>query len=90
MARFGTGVVLVVVGVAACSGGGKRGPMTRQEMIAADPLPLARGAKWTYEVTVKKFDPDADKETTKYWTPEKPLCVRARRSPQGAVVGYLK
>ncbi len=34
-------------------------------MIAADPLPLARGAKWTYEVTVKKFDVDADKETTK-------------------------
>jgi hypothetical protein len=46
--------------------------MSRQEMIAADPLPLARGAKWTYEVTVKKFDVDSDKETTKTieWTTE--------------------
>ena len=30
--------------------------MTTQEMIAADPLPLAKGAKWTYDVTVKRFD----------------------------------
>jgi hypothetical protein len=46
--------------------------MTLQEMIAADPLPLAKGAKWTYEVTVKRFDPEADKETTKQmsWTTE--------------------
>ena len=36
-----------------------------QEMILADPLPLAKGAKWTYKVTVKRFDPDTDKETTK-------------------------
>ncbi len=43
-----------------------------QEMIAADPLPLAKGAKWTYDVTVKRFDPDSDKETTKtlQWTTE--------------------
>jgi hypothetical protein len=34
-------------------------------MIAADPLPLAKGAKWTYNVTVKRFDADADKEITK-------------------------
>jgi len=58
-------VTLACVSVAACSGNGKRDPMTRQEMIAADPLPFARGAKWTYEVTVKKFDVDADKETTR-------------------------
>ena len=46
--------------------------MTLQEMIAADPLPLARGAKWTYDVTVKRFDPDTNKETTKQlsWTTE--------------------
>ena len=56
----------------ACGGGGKRGPMTRQEMIAADPIPLARGAKWKYAVTVKKFDAVADKETTSTleWTTE--------------------
>lgn len=65
MTRGSLFVALVCVSAAACSGNGKRGPMTRQEMIAADPLPLARGAKWTYEVTVKKFDADADKETTK-------------------------
>jgi len=39
--------------------------MTTQEMIAADPLPLAIGSKWTYNVTVKRFDPEAGKETTK-------------------------
>ena len=46
--------------------------MTMQEMIAADPLPLARGSKWTYNVTVKRFDVDADKVTTKTlaWTTE--------------------
>ena len=30
--------------------------MTQQEMIAADPLPLAKGATWTYNVVVKRFD----------------------------------
>ena len=46
--------------------------MTMQEMIAADPLPLAKGARWTYDVTVKRFDPDTNKETTKTlsWTTE--------------------
>jgi hypothetical protein len=41
-------------------------------MIAADPLPLAKGAKWTYSVTVKRFDADADKELTRTmgWTTE--------------------
>lgn len=38
----------------------------------ADPLPLAKGAKWEYQVTVKRFDPEADKETTRTltWTTE--------------------
>src|SRR5687768_18135673 len=46
--------------------------MTLEQMIAADPIPLAKGAKWTYEVTVKKFDPDTNKETTRTldWTTE--------------------
>lgn len=46
--------------------------MTPQEMIAADPLPLAQGAKWEYDVTVKRYDADADKETSKTmtWTTE--------------------
>lgn len=48
-----------------CSNSSKKRPMTTQEMIAADPLPLAKGAKWTYTVTVKRFDADADKEITK-------------------------
>jgi hypothetical protein len=55
-----------------CSSPAKKKPMTLQEMITADPLPLAKGAKWTYAVTVKRFDADADKETTKTlsWTTE--------------------
>ena len=58
--------------LAACSSGSKKRPLTLEQMIAADPLPLAKGAKWTYEVTVKKFDPDTNKETTKTleWTTE--------------------
>jgi hypothetical protein len=42
--------------------------MTQQEMIAADPLPLAKGATWTYNVTIKRFEVDADKETTRTLT----------------------
>jgi hypothetical protein len=48
----------------ACSSQPKK-HLSQQEMIAADPLPLAKGAKWTYNVTVKRFDADADKEITK-------------------------
>jgi len=56
---------------AACSSPARE-PMTLEQMIAADPLPLAPGAKWTYAVTVKRYDPDSDKETTKTmtWTTE--------------------
>jgi len=65
---------VATVGLAAllsCSGG-KKHALTVQEMIAADPLPLAKGAKWTYDVTVKRFDADAEKETTQTmsWTTE--------------------
>jgi hypothetical protein len=42
--------------------------MTQQEMIAADPLPLARGATWTYNVVIKRFEVDAEKETTRTLT----------------------
>jgi hypothetical protein len=58
--------------VAACSSPAKKHQLTLQEMIMADPLPLAKGAKWEYQVTVKRFDPEADKETTRTltWTTE--------------------
>ena len=58
--------------VAGCSSPSQKKPLTLQEMISADPLPLAKGAKWTYNVTVKRFDPAADKETLKTltWTTE--------------------
>jgi hypothetical protein len=49
----------------ACSSPPRKQQLTVQEMIAADPLPLAKGAKWTYNVTVKRFDVDADTETTR-------------------------
>jgi hypothetical protein len=57
---------------AACSSPSKKQPLSLQEMINADPLPLAKGAKWTYNVTVKRFDPATDKETQKTltWTTE--------------------
>lgn len=64
--------VAVLVGVASCSSGGKKHIMTTEEMISADPLPLALGAKWTYAVTVKRYDSETDKEVTKQlsWTTE--------------------
>ncbi len=55
---------IAILGVA-CGSPPKKHALTLQEMIAADPLPLAKGAKWTYNVTVKRFDADADKETIK-------------------------
>ena len=63
----------LTVGVAtSCSSGGKKHIMTTEEMISADPLPLAPGAKWTYAVTVKRYDAETDKEVTKQlsWTTE--------------------
>lgn len=56
----------------ACSSSSKKRPLTSQEMIGMDPLPLARGAKWTYQVTVKRYDAAAAKETTRTlsWTTE--------------------
>ena len=56
----------------ACSSSIKKHQLSPSEMIAADPLPLAKGARWTYDVTMKRFDVDADKETTKKlaWTIE--------------------
>lgn len=69
LARLGS---VLLLALAACSSGAKKHQLSLQEMIAADPLPLAKGAKWTYQVTVKKFDPDTNKETTKSmsWTTE--------------------
>jgi hypothetical protein len=64
-ARILCAALLPMLAVGACSSSSKKRPMTTQEMIAADPLPLAIGSKWTYAVTVKRFDPEAGKETTK-------------------------
>lgn len=62
----------LLIALAACSSSAKKQKLSMQDMIAADPLPLAKGAKWEYAVTVKRFDADADKETTKTlsWTTE--------------------
>lgn len=54
---------LCTVGVAAvfigCGSSAKQ-PMSVEQMILADPLPLAKGARWTYDVTVRRYDPDSD------------------------------
>lgn len=70
-ARLGC-VLFALAAAGACSSGAKKRPLSLQEMIAADPLPLKKGAKWTYQVTVKRFDPDTNKESTKQlsWTTE--------------------
>ncbi len=64
--------ILVAAVLSACGGSSKRKPMTLQEMIAADPLPLAKGARWTYQVAIKRYDAEADKDVTSEltWTTE--------------------
>lgn len=65
-------IAAAAIAFAACSSGHEKHIMTQAEMIAADPLPLARGAKWTYDVTLKKLDLDSNRETVKKlsWTTE--------------------
>jgi hypothetical protein len=55
---------LALSSLAACSSPPKK-PLSHQEMVLADPLPLAKGSRWTYQVTVKRYDAEQDKETTK-------------------------
>jgi len=64
-ARILCAALVPLLSVGACSSSSKKRPLTTLEMIAADPLPLAVGSKWTYAVTVKRYDPEAGKETTK-------------------------
>jgi hypothetical protein len=47
---------LVLIG---CGPHGPRRP-SPEDLIGADPLPLALGATWTYNATVSRFDPEAD------------------------------
>jgi hypothetical protein len=51
--------------VAACSSTPPKKPLTADELAGMDPLPLNKGAKWTYNVTVKRYDPDIEKEVTR-------------------------
>jgi hypothetical protein len=64
LTRIAAALVLVGIGIG-CSSPHKKKPMTLQEMITADPLPLAKGAKWTYTVNVKRFDADTNKVSTR-------------------------
>jgi hypothetical protein len=52
-----------------CPKNGPRRP-TPEEMIAADPLPLALGASWEYRATLTRYDPDTkqDVKTELSWT----------------------
>jgi hypothetical protein len=73
--RLARAAIVVALGTtlvtaAACSSHAQKHSLTAQEMVQMDPLPLAKGSTWTYAVTVKRFDADADKEITKNlsWT----------------------
>jgi hypothetical protein len=70
--RLALVVVAAAAAAASCSGNAPKHAFTASEMVQMDPLPLAKGSKWTYAVTVKRFDVDADKEITKTlsWTTE--------------------
>ena len=65
-------IAFAAMALFAFSGAHHKHQLTASEMVAADPLPLKKGAKWTYEVTVKRFDIDTDRETTSKipWTIE--------------------
>src|SRR5262245_1987671 len=63
--RLACAGLALALSLGGCSSPAKKHPLTLQEMILADPLPLAKGSKWTYDVTVKRFDPETDKETTR-------------------------
>jgi len=60
---FAAGALLAAL--ASCSNPPKKKPLSMSEMITADPLPLAKGAKWTYTVNVKRFDMGAKAVATK-------------------------
>ena len=58
-------IATLLLTLGGCPAAEKKKPLSLQEMIQLDPLPLAKGTKWTYKVTVKRFDPDTDKVATK-------------------------
>src|SRR5262245_27542133 len=60
---FAAGAMLAAL--TSCSNPPKKKPLSMQDMITADPLPLAKGAKWTYQVSVKRYDTDANNVATK-------------------------
>jgi hypothetical protein len=63
--KLTTRLACMAAALGACGSPSTKRPLSQQEMIAADPLPLAKGSTWTYTVTVKRFDPDTEKETTR-------------------------
>jgi hypothetical protein len=65
-------IAFVATALLACNSSNRKHQLTAPEMVAADPLPLKKGAKWTYEVTVKRFDVDTDRQTISRiaWTTE--------------------
>jgi hypothetical protein len=63
--KFRTPILAVALATCcafACSSPAKPRQLTMQEMVAADPLPLRKGAKWTYKVSVLRYDTDKDAE----------------------------
>lgn len=74
-----------LLGLAACGNHGPRKP-TADELLNGDPLPLAVGAKWTYNATISVYDAEQDKEIERSmsWTTE----VTGARPVGDGVVAY--
>jgi hypothetical protein len=64
MNTFFKGVSLAAVLVAGACGSAPVRRLTDEEMVTADPLPLAPGASWGYDVTVSRYDVDKDAQVT--------------------------
>ena len=76
------GVGAALLGVTSCGRAsfGKQAPLTLEQIVNADPLPMVKGSRWTYYVTIKRYDPQADKEVIRSltWTTEVMAATRKR------------
>jgi hypothetical protein len=67
-----TSTFTLLLSMVVATGCGPHGPKrpSPEDLIGADPLPLALGASWQYKATVSQFDPEVGKDVEKEldWT----------------------